>query len=67
MDTREDRDTGSWLIATAQGLAQKLASEIDNSATPSRRPMIDKGAIEPHDAALARRVAAATAPLRGAA
>ena len=62
LDTNEDRNTGSWLIATALGLAQKLASDIDNSATPSRRPALEKAAIEPHDAALVRRVAAATAP-----
>lgn len=66
-DTHEDRDTGSWLVATAQGLAQKLAGEIDDSVAPLRRPALDKGLIEPHDPQFARRVAAATAPLRGAA
>jgi hypothetical protein len=66
-DTNEDRDTGGWLIATAQGLAQKLASEIDDSSAPARRGPIDKSTIEPHDAGLTRRMAAATAPLRGAA
>jgi len=29
-ETREDRDTGGWLIATALTLATKLASEIDD-------------------------------------
>ncbi len=67
-DNREDRDTGSWLVATAQGLAQKLAAEMEDGASATRRPAGDKGVIEPHDAALSRRVAAATAtPLRGAA
>jgi hypothetical protein len=74
-ETREDRDTGSWLVATALGLAQKLAEEIDNGASAARRPVGDKGGdkglIEPHDAALARRLAATTTtsatPLRGAA
>ena len=66
-DTNEDRDTGSWLIATASSLAQKLASEIDDNALPVRRPAVDKSAIEPHDAGLARRVAAATQPVFGAA
>jgi len=66
-DTADDRDTGSWLVATALGLAVKLASELDDSAVPARRTPIDKSKIEPHDAALTRRVAAATAPLRGAA
>ncbi len=66
-DTNEDRDTGGWLIATAQGLAHKLASEIDDGAAPARRPSIDKAGGDPHDPALTRRMAAATAPLRGAA
>lgn len=66
-DSPEDRETGSWLIATAQGLAQKLAGEIDDSARPLRRPAIDKSTLQPHDPALARRLAAATTPLRGAA
>ncbi len=65
-DSSEDRDTGSWLVAAAHGLAKRLAAEIDDSATPSRRPVFDKEAIEPHDPALTRRMAAATAPLRGA-
>lgn len=63
-DTHEDRDTGSWLIATACGLAQKLAAEIDDSVAPLRRPALDKATIEPHDAQFTRRVAAA---VRGAA
>jgi hypothetical protein len=67
-ETREDRDTGSWLVATALGLAQKLAEEIEDGASSGRRAGADKGQIETHDAALARRVTAATAtPLRGAA
>ncbi len=64
-ETREDRDTGSWLVATASGLAQQLASEIDDSVAPLRRPALDKAALEPHDPDFARRVAAATAPLHG--
>jgi hypothetical protein len=66
-DSREDRDTGSWLIATSFALAQKLASEIDDSTMPARKPAVDKPSIEPHDPALARRMGAATAPIRGAA
>lgn len=66
-DTNEDHDTGSWLIATACGLAQQLASDIDDGITTVRRPATDKQPIEPHDPAFARRVAEATAPLRGAA
>jgi hypothetical protein len=59
-ESLEDRDTGSWLVATASELAQRLASEIDDSVAPLRRPALDKAVIEPHDAALARRIAAAT-------
>lgn len=63
-DTPEDRETGSWLIATAHGLARKLAAEIDDSVVPLRRPSFDKAAIEPHDPGFMRRMAAATTPLR---
>ena len=66
-ESNEDRETGSWLIATASSLAQKLAAELDDNVLPQRRPLVDKSALEPHDAGLARRVAAATAPLYGAA
>lgn len=67
-DNREDRDTGSWLIACASGLAAKLAAELDDGVTPVRRPVVDKASLEPHDAQMARRMNAATAaPLRGAA
>jgi len=65
-DTREDQDTGGWLVATALTLANKLASEIDDSAVPVKRPA-GQPEVEPHDPALARRVATATTPLRGAA
>lgn len=67
LDSAEDHDTGSWLIATACNLARQLASEIDDGMATVRRPAADKTPIEPHDPALARRVAAATAPVRGAA
>jgi hypothetical protein len=64
-DTLDGRDTGGWLIATALGLAQKLASEIDDSAVPTRRPgAAERPAPELHDAA-PRRVAGGAA--RGAA
>lgn len=65
-DSHEDRDTGSWLVATARGLAEKLAAEIDDGASLLKRPA-DGGVIEAHDAALVRRVAQATAPVRGVA
>ncbi len=46
-DTREDRETGGWLIACAQGLAQKLAAELDDTAAPLPR----RAAAEAQDAA----------------
>jgi hypothetical protein len=57
-DNREDRDTGSWLVATALGLAQKLAAEMEDGASATRRPgsgQGDKGVIEPHRDTPARR------------
>lgn len=68
-DSREDQDTGSWLIATANALAVKLAAELDDTVPGARRGPQDTGPIEPHDPVLARRLAAAStpAPLRGAA
>jgi hypothetical protein len=66
-DTLEDRDTGSWLIATAFNLAQNLASEIDDGVAAARRPGADKApAAEPHEPnSVARRVGGQ--PVRGAA
>jgi hypothetical protein len=66
-DTPDDRDTGGWLIATALGLATKLASEIDDSVNAARRPTVTTSheSIEPHDAQVARRIAAAMPPARG--
>lgn len=68
-DSRDDRDTGGWLVPMAQDLANKLAHELDDALSALRRPAAaDKAAaVEPHDPALARRINAATAPLRGAA
>jgi hypothetical protein len=64
-DTRDDQDTGSWLVATALTLANKLASELDDAAVPACGGPAVAPDLEPHDPALARLVAAATAPLRG--
>lgn len=36
-DSREDHETGSWLIATANTLAKKLASEFDDAAVPTKK------------------------------
>jgi len=65
-DNHEDHDTGSWLIACARGLAEKLAAEIDDGASSLKRP-VDDSVIDAHDAALVRRVAQATTPVRGVA
>jgi hypothetical protein len=66
-DTREDRETGSWLVSTALSMAQRLASAIDDGGSTVRRSVGDKPLIEPHDAVLARRVSAATSTVRGVA
>ncbi len=67
-DTPDDRETGSWLIATALRLATQLVSDVDNAAGLSRRPAaagtVLHEAIEPHDAQVARRIAAAVTPVR---
>jgi hypothetical protein len=61
-DNNDDRETGGWLVATAHGLAVKLASAFDDSAAPVRRGGGDKS-TELQEAGPARR----GAPLRGAA
>ncbi len=60
-DNHEDRETGSWLIACALGVALKLAAELDNSVTPARRPGADRERVEPHDPKLVRSISVATA------
>ena len=69
-DTLDGRDTGGWLIATALGLAQKLAGEIDDSTLPAtRRSGADK--LDAQDGGGQRRMAPASAataaPMRGVA
>jgi hypothetical protein len=65
-ETHEDRDTGSWLMATARMLAERLANEIDDGASLLKHTATST-VIDANDAALVRRVGPATAPLRGAA
>ncbi len=36
-DNQDDRETGSWLIAGALSLAEKLAAELDDSVAPARK------------------------------
>jgi hypothetical protein len=66
LDSNDDRDTGSWLIACARGLAEKLAAEIDDSASSMKRPPGDT-VVDANDAALMRRMSQATTPVRGVA
>lgn len=40
-ESSEDRSTGSWLIAYALGLADKLAAEMDDVASSLKRPGSD--------------------------
>jgi hypothetical protein len=61
-----DRDTGSWLIACAMGLAGKLASDLDDGIAPLSAPAA-QSVIDHHDSAMLRRVAATAGPRRGAA
>jgi hypothetical protein len=61
-----DRDTGSWLIACAMGLAGKLASDLDDGIAPLSVPAVQT-VIDHQDSAMLRRVAATAAPRRGAA
>jgi len=60
-----DRDTGSWLIACAMGLAGKLASDLDDGVSPMSAPAAQT-VIDHHDSAMLRRVSATAAPRRGA-
>jgi len=65
-DHLADRETGSWLIACAMGLAGKLASDLDDGVspmgTPAAQPVIDH-----HDSAMLRRVDATVGPRRSSA
>jgi len=66
-ESTEDRETGSWLIACALGVAVKLAEQLDDSIAPARKSVVDKGrGVEPHDPQLVRSIAAGTTA-RGAA
>lgn len=66
-EAREDQDTGSWMIATANTLALKLAAGMDDNVTDVRLAARRTPPLEPHDASLARRLSATTSTLRGAA
>ena len=59
LESTEDRETGSWLITCANGLAGRLAAELDNSIVPTSRGSVDKTLVEPHDPRLVRSMAAA--------
>ena len=52
-DTRDDRDTGGWLVPMAQQLATRLAAGLDDTLAAARRPVAaDKAAAaEPRKAA----------------
>ena len=63
-DNNVDRSTGSWLIACALGLADKLANELEDLANGLRRAPGDV-ALSPNDAASGRR-GGQTSPLRAA-
>ena len=52
-DSRDDRDTGGWLVPMAQQLATRLAAGLDDTLAAARRPVAaDKAAAsEPRKAA----------------
>ena len=64
-DNNVDRSTGSWLIACALGLADKLANELEDLANGMRRAPGDV-ALSPTDPAFGRRPGLASPPLRAA-
>ena len=64
-DNNVDRSTGSWLIACALGLADKLANELESLANGLRRGAGDLPASS-SDTSLGRRPAGAASPLRAA-
>jgi hypothetical protein len=70
-DNAEDQENGNWLVATALGLSQRLAADLDDHSAPPRRQAAGRAVGESlaqravdvqdaQDAALARRMAAAT-------
>ncbi|MDP3082978.1 MAG: hypothetical protein Q8N44_04705 [Rubrivivax sp.] len=48
-DTNEDRDTGSWLIPCALGLAEKLAAELDDGPVGPKRGAAEATVIDAVD------------------
>jgi hypothetical protein len=63
-DNNVDRSTGSWLIACALGLADKLANELEDLANGMRRAP-GEAAMPPVDPGFSRR-GATVPPLRAA-
>ena len=60
LESSEDRNTGSWLMACALGLADKLAAELEDLASAVRRGPTDAPMSAPtSDATLGRRSTAA--------
>jgi hypothetical protein len=66
-ETREDHDTGGWLVATALTLAHKLAGEIDDGTVPAKRGANEAADIDAHEPVVPRRMAATPGVVRGAA
>jgi hypothetical protein len=46
-ENNEDRSTGSWLIASALGLADKLVDELEDLANSLKKPAVTEGAVTP--------------------
>jgi hypothetical protein len=60
-DNTEDRETGGWLITTALGLADQLATELDDVASSLKRPAND-AVIDAEQPVAPRRAAFAGKP-----
>lgn len=53
----DDRDVGSWLISTAHWLAQRLASDLDDHASPPRQvPVMKDDVTDSQDVEMVRRI-----------
>ena len=65
-DSSEDQANGSWLVACALGLADKLAGEAEDLASAVKRGNSEAANAATPDVAARRAAAAAAAAVRGA-
>lgn len=65
-DTRDDQETGGWLIACARTLAEKLSEGLDDAVPGSRGRPGTELVVDAQEAALQRRMASAASRVVGA-